>query len=166
MAGALSGQTTNFANLVVEQLGPASGGAGSSATSVGQIITSTLSSRLSTLVNELWASSLSFGGKQMGGVGSTGQIFSVASLIAPFVVQGSASSFTIVTWPAVAPGDAIAVFPLPGGAVSSLSSGLVPHSHCSQAGQVEFRLSNASTLQQNQSTRTWVFVATRSGITQ
>lgn len=92
--------------------------------------------------------------------------FSFASLVAPFVVQPSASSFTLITgWAAVAPGDLVQVFPLPVGTVSSLSSGLVAHSHCTIAGQVEFRLSNVSTLAQNQSARTWVFVATRSGFT-
>ena len=130
----------------------------------GNLAVSRISSAASVLINELWASTVSFGGQAMGANGA-GLVISTASLVAPFVVQGSASSFTVVTWAAVAPGDLISVFPLPGGAVSSISSGLVAHSHVTQAGQVEFRLSNVSTLVQNQSTRTWVFVATRSGIT-
>lgn len=82
---------------------------------------------------------------------------STSSLVAPFVVAGSASSFTIIVWAAVAPGDQVLVTPLVGAAVSSLSSGLVAHSHCTLAGQIEFRLSNVSTLVQNQSQRSWVF---------
>lgn len=165
-----STQTTQFSNISV-------GGTDSSGSVFGSISAgsyssaptgrySKISSSGSALVNELWVSSISHSGVQMGGVTQVGLTFSLASLIAPFVVQGSASSFTIVTWAAVAPGDSVECFPLIGGAVSSLSSGLVPTSYCTQAGQVEMRLSNVSTLVQNQSTRTWVFVATRSGITQ
>jgi hypothetical protein len=99
----------------------------------------------------VWASTVSYGGFSQPVMSST------LSLVAPFVVQGSASSFTIITWAAATPGDHILVSPLIGGAVSSISSGLVAHSHCTLAGQIEFRLSNVSTLAQNQSTRTWVF---------
>lgn len=160
MAGDLgSTQTTGFSNLSV-------GGTDPNGNPFGQILTSRISSSKSILANEVWASAVSIGGFPLGGTGGVGATFSTASLIAPFVVQGSASSFTVVTWASVAPGDSITVFPLPGGAVSSLSSGLVAHSHCTVAGQVEMRLSNVSTLVQNQSTRTWVFVALRSGITQ
>ena len=84
-------------------------------------------------------------------------ISSTSSLVAPFVVQGSASSFTIIVWPAARAGDQVFVTPGPTATVSSISSGLVAHSHCTQNGQVEFRLSNVSTLVQNQSTRTWYF---------
>jgi hypothetical protein len=143
----ISDGTTNFTNVSV----------------ASALAASNISSTASILVNALWASSVSFGGQQLGGASGIGLVQSTASLVAPFVVQGSASSFTIVVWSAVAPGDMVNVFPLPGGAVSSISSGLVAHSHCTQAGQVEFRLSNVSTLAQNQSQRTWVFVATRSG---
>ncbi len=45
-------------------------------------------------------------------------------------------------------------------AVSSISSGLIPHSHATKAGQFEFRLSNVSTLVQNQSQKTWYFLRT------
>src|SRR5665213_2232450 len=75
-------------------------------------------------------STLSYGGQQMGANGA-GASFSIASLVAPFVVQGSSSSFTIVVWSAIAPGDCIDVFPLICGTVSSLSSGLVPTSYLS-----------------------------------
>jgi hypothetical protein len=101
------------------------------------------------------ASSFSVGGFTMPVISST------SSLVAPFVVQGSASSFTIITWAAAQPGDQILVTPVIGAAVSSLSSGLVAHSHCTQAGQIEFRLSNVSTLAQNQSTRSWYFTSIR-----
>ncbi len=82
---------------------------------------------------------------------------SISSQVAAFVVQGSASSFTIVTWADVQPGDQILTTLFAGAAVSSISSGLVAHSHCTQAGQIEFRLSNVSTLALNQSAKTWVF---------
>lgn len=75
-------------------------------------------------------------------------------------VQGSASSFTVFVWPAARRGDFIDIVPV-GGGVSSLSSGLVLHSHCTQAGQVEVRLSNCSTLVQNQSAVSY-FIARRS----
>jgi hypothetical protein len=105
--------------------------------------------------NTVWASTVSIGGFNLPTISST------SSLVAPFVVQGSASSFTIITWAAALPGDHIIVSPLIGATVSSMSSGLVAHSHCTQAGQVEFRLSNVSTLAQNQSTRSWVFTSIR-----
>ena len=72
------------------------------------------------------------------------------------VVNGSSSSFSIFVWPASRVGGAISVYPQ-GGGVSSLSSGLVLHSHCTQAGQVEVRWSNCSTLVQNQSAVSYHF---------
>jgi hypothetical protein len=84
-------------------------------------------------------------------------ISSHSSLVAGFVVQASASSFTIVTWTAAQPGDQILTTIMPDAAVSSLSSGLVLHSHCTKAGQIELRLSNVSTLAQNQSSKTYFF---------
>lgn len=99
----------------------------------------------------VWVSNLSTGGFGVLGMSST------SSLVAPFVVQGSASSFTVVTWAQAVAGDQIFVTPGGTATVSSISSGLVCHSHCTLTGQVEFRLSNVSTLVQNQSTRTWVF---------
>ena len=88
-------------------------------------------------------------------------ISSISSLIAAFVVQPSASSFTVVAFSAAKAGDHIITTVAPSGAVSSLSSGLVAHSHCPQDGQIEYRLSNVSTLAQNQSTRAWFFTALR-----
>lgn len=82
---------------------------------------------------------------------------STSSAMAAFVVQGSASSFTIVTWADAVRGDIILVSPAGGAAISSISSGLVPWSHCTLSGQVEFRLSNVSTLVQNQTAQTWNF---------
>lgn len=66
------------------------------------------------------------------------------------VVQGSASSFSVFVWPAVRRGDFLNIVPV-GAGVSSLSSGLVLHSHATQDGQCEVRWSNVSTLAQNQS---------------
>src|SRR3989442_908364 len=83
---------------------------------------------------------------------------STSSAIAAFVVQGSASSFTVVTWADAIQGDVILVSPAGGAGVSSVSSGLIPWSHCTLGGQVEFRLSNVSTLVQNQTAQTWNFV--------
>lgn len=70
------------------------------------------------------------------------------------VVQGSASSFSVFVWPAATTKDVFLLAPL-GAGVSSLSSGLVLHSHCTQDGQVEVRWSNVSTLAQNQSAVTY-----------
>lgn len=72
-------------------------------------------------------------------------------------VQGSASSFSVFVWPAVRRGDFISIAPV-GAGVSSLSSGLVLHSHCTQNGQCEVRWSNVSTLAQAQSAITY-FIA-------
>ena len=85
-------------------------------------------------------------------------ISSLSSLVGAFVVQGSASSFTGIAWPAAKVGDIILTGPFQSGAVSSVSSGLVPWSHVTVAGQIEFRLSNVSTLALSQSAQTWVFV--------
>ena len=105
----------------------------------------------------LWATSgLSVGNSTAGGT-LIPAISSISSLVAAFVVQGSASSFTVITWAAAQPGDQILTTVQPDAAVSSISSGLVAHSHCTKAGQIEFRLSNASTLAQNQSSKTWYF---------
>lgn len=70
------------------------------------------------------------------------------------VVNGSASSFSVFVWPAVRTQDVLLITPF-GAGVSSLSSGLVLHSHCTQAGQAEVRWSNVSTLVQNQSAVTY-----------
>lgn len=83
---------------------------------------------------------------------------STSSSVAAFIVQGSASSFTVVTWADAIQGDVILVSPAGGAGVSSVSSGLLPWSHCTVSGQVEFRLSNVSTLVQNQTAQTWNFV--------
>lgn len=78
--------------------------------------------------------------------------FSAVSCAMPAqVVQGSASTFTILVWPAARANDFIGVTVGTGVGISSLSSGLVFHSHCTVAGQVEIRISNVSTLVQNQS---------------
>lgn len=105
----------------------------------------------------VWAGSgISIGNATAGGT-LIPAISSTSSLVAAFVVQPSASSFTVITWAAAQPGDQILTTVMQSGAVSSLSSGLVLHSHCTQAGQIEFRLSNVSTLAQNQSSRTYFF---------
>src|SRR2546426_6299948 len=86
------------------------------------------------------------------------QVSATSASVAAMVVQGSASSFVVVTWAQARPNDVILTSPILGAAVSSVSSGLVPWSHCTQAGQIEFRLSNVSTLVQNQSAQTWGWV--------
>lgn len=96
----------------------------------------------------------------IGGGGASGSairgISSTSSLIGAFVVQGSASSFTVIAWTQARANDIILATPTSlSGAVSSLSSGIVVHSHCTQNGQVELRLSNVSTLAQNVSSKTW-----------
>jgi len=92
-----------------------------------------------------------------GYTGTELKAFSYTTCAMPaMVVQGSASSFSLFVWPAARRGDFIDIVPV-GGGVSSLSSGLVLHSHCTQAGQVEVRWSNVSTLVQNQSAQTLHF---------
>ena len=91
-----------------------------------------------------------------GYTGTELKAFSFTTVVVPaMVVQGSASSFTVFVWPAVRVGDAIVPTLMGNAGVSSLSSGLVMHSHCTQAGQCELRYSNVSTLVQNQSAQTW-----------
>jgi hypothetical protein len=105
----------------------------------------------------VWSSSgISIGNSTAGGT-LIPAISSTSSLVAAFVVQGSSSSFTVVTWAAAQPGDQILTTIFPDAAVSSMSSGIVLHSHCTVAGRVEMRLSNVSTLAQNQSSKSYVF---------
>lgn len=133
----LSGDTTVFSNL--------------SLSDEGRLAASRVSSSGTIIAPEVWASTFSIGGFGLPTISST------SSLVAALVVQGSASSFTVITWSAVNPGDQILTAPLAGGTASSVSSGLVPWSHCTVAGQFEFRLSNVSTLVQNQSSKSWIF---------
>lgn len=117
-----------------------------------------VSSSRSVIAAGLWGSGLSVGNATAGGT-LIPAISSISSKVGAFVVQGSSSSFTIITWAAAQPGDLIFVTPvLVTGQVSSMSSGLVAHSHCTIAGKVEFRLSNCSTLVQNQSVSSWNFL--------
>jgi len=136
--GYLSGDTTVFSNV---SLGDE-----------GRIAVSRLSSSATIVGNAIWASSISRGGFNFP------TISSISSLVGAFVVQGSASSFTGIAWAGAAIGDVILTGVIKSGAASSISSGLVPHSHVTVAGQIEFRLSNVSTLEQNQSAQSWVFV--------
>lgn len=85
-------------------------------------------------------------------------ISGVTVVVPAHVVQPSASSFTVFVWPAVRAGDVIQCGLMPNPGVSSLSSGLIMHSHCTVNGQCELRYSNVSTLVQNQSAQTWVLV--------
>src|SRR5688572_5455975 len=78
--------------------------------------------------------------------------------VAAMVVNGSATSFVVIPWVVVVRSDVVATSPAGGAGVSSVSSGLVPWSHCTQSRQVEFRLSNVSTLVQNQTAQTWNLV--------
>jgi len=75
-------------------------------------------------------------------------------VVPAMVVQGSASTFTVFVWPAVKAGDFIMVTPDSNPGVSSVSSGIVMHSHATKDGQCELRYSNVSSLVQNQSAQT------------
>lgn len=120
------------------------------------VTASRVSSNVSMLGNAIWASSFSAGGGQIVG-------FSALSVLIPaHVVQGSASSFTVGVWSGLLLGDVIITTVAAGdGAASSLSSGLVPHSHVTANGRYEFRYSNVSTLAQNQSAKSFNLVAIR-----
>lgn len=134
----LSDQTTNFSNISLNGDNSA------------QLAASRVSSSGSILANAGWFSSLSLGGANL-----PLQISTTSFIVQIQLVQGSASSFTIATLATVKKGD-ILIPCLQGGAgVSSLSSGLVYTSHCTQDGQFEFRYSNVSTLVQNQSAQTF-----------
>jgi hypothetical protein len=144
-----SDQTTNLSNLSV-------GGVNASGVTFGQVITplavaSRISSNASALVNELWASSISYKGAALPSVQFSTSSFNVVL----HVVQGSASSFTVATSAAIKKGDILIPNPFGGAGVSSISSGLVWTSHATQDGQFEFRYSNVSTLVQNQSAQTF-----------
>lgn len=80
----------------------------------------------------------------------------ITFVVPAMVVNGSASSFSVLVWPAVRAGDILLPGLLANPGVSSLSSGLVMHSHCTVNGQCEIRYSNVSTLVQNQSAQTWI----------
>ena len=120
-------------------------------------VASTFSSIGSILGGTVWSNS----GISVGSSSNTGSLIpaisSLSSLVGAFVVAGSASSFTGIAWPAAKVGDIILTAPFIGAGASSVSSGLVPWSHVTVAGQIEFRLSNVSTLVQNQSSQSWVF---------
>ena len=129
----------------------------SGVSATGGIAASTLSSVGTVIGRGVWTSGLSVGGTS-GYTGTAVQAISAISAAMPaMVVQGSASSFTIFVWPAVRANDWIGVTVGTGVGVSSLSSGLVFHSHCTQSGQCEVRISNVSTLVQNQSAQTLFF---------
>lgn len=84
-------------------------------------------------------------------------VSSMSSTIPAWVVRGSATSFRTISWAAVKNGDVILCAPLGATTASSISSGLVWTSHATIDGRFEFRLSNVSALQQNQSAKTWYF---------
>lgn len=149
MADLGSTQTTNLSNLSV-------GGVDASGVTFGQVITpqvvaSRISSNASALLNEVWVSSLSYKGAALPSANWSVSSFNVVA----HVVQGSASSFTVAVDAAVQKGDILIPNPFGGAGVSSISSGLVWTSHCTQNGQFEFRYSNVSTLVQNQSAQTF-----------
>src|SRR3990167_7432664 len=103
----LSGGTTVFSNISLND---------------SQLLTSRVSSTDSVLANAIWGSTVSIGGFNLP------TISSISSLIAAFVVQGSASSFTVVTFAGAAVGDIILTGVYGNTALSSISSGLIPHS--------------------------------------
>ena len=124
----------------------------------GVIRGSAFSSAGTTKSADVWTSRLSVGGSSSAYTGTQMLAFSyISTLGVAMVVQGSASSETIFVWPAVRPGDWIGVTVGTGVGISSLSSGLVYHSHCTVAGQCNVRISNVSTLVQNQTAQTLSF---------
>lgn len=132
------------------------------AQSYGTLVLSTLSMVGSAKLGATTNGASTFSGAvtvaASGYTGTALQAFSMTTCVMPVMtVQGSASSFTIFVWPAVRVGDAIQVSLGNNPGVSSLSSGLVLHSHCTQNGQCELRISNVSTLVQIQSAQTLVW---------
>lgn len=124
--------------------------------SASQVSASRITSNVSLLGNAGWFSSLSLGGGQIIG-------FSTLSVKIPIqVVQPSASSFTVGVWSGLQLGDVIiTTVAADDGTASSLSSGLVYHSHVTASGRYEFRYSNVSTLAQTQSAKSFNLVAIR-----
>jgi hypothetical protein len=121
----------------------------------GNVLASAFSSAGTTKSGTVWTSRLSVGGSGSGYTGTELLAFSFTTAVVPaMVVQGSASTFTVFVWPAVRVGDAIMVTPMANPGVSSISSGIIMHSHCTLNGQCELRYSNVSTLVQNQSAQT------------
>ena len=78
--------------------------------------------------------------------------------LGPFTVQPSNTSVAVVQWSAVTRGDVIMQSVYGDVTASSMSSCLIPHSHCTFPGRMEFRLSNCSTRAHVQSSKTWCFV--------
>lgn len=148
--GGLNSNSALFGNILTKELSALSGVSSSAAT------LSIVSSSGSVLAGAVWTSALSVGNSTAGGT-AIPAISSTSSLVGVWVVQGSASSFTRITWAAVQPGDQILTSIFPDAAQSSMSSGLVPWSHCTIAGFIELRLSNVSTLVQNQSSKSFYF---------
>ena len=158
----ISNDTTNFSNLSLYGSGlSANAISADSRLTTPLVNASRISSTISILANHVWASVVSTPSLSVGG-GSIPAISSTSALVPALVIQGSASTFTVLVWSAVQPGDQI-LNTLGAGhtTVSSLSSGLVAHSHCTLAGQLEFRISNVSTLVQNQSSKSWYFTLIR-----
>ena len=96
-----------------------------------------------------------------GATGPTGPAWAPSTFSAklgPFTVQPSNTSVVVVPWSAVTRGDVLVVSIYGDVTASSMSSCLIPHSHCTFPGRVEFRLSNCSTRAQVQSNKTWCFV--------
>ena len=119
------------------------------------VSSSAVSSAGTAKVGTVWTSRLSVGGSGSGYTGTELLAFSFTTVVVPaMVVQGSASTFTVFVWPAVRAGDAIMATPMSNAGVSSISSGIIIHSHATQNGQCEIRYSNCSTLAQNQSAQT------------
>ena len=149
--GGLNSNGALFGNIVAKEISALSGLQTSTLTASTVSVSGT--AKVGTLgVATLTASSLSIG---VGGSPIVA-MSSMSSLVGAFVVQGSASSFTGIAWAAAKVGDIILVGNIITNA-SSISSGLVAHSHVTVNGQIEFRLSNVSTLVQNQSAQSWVF---------
>lgn len=146
MSGAISDQTTGFSNVSL----------------TGTLRSSRVSSTATIQGNAIWGSTASFGATPVIAGVVTPSFATTEMLVPAHTVQGSASSFTVGVWSAVLPGDIVLPSIGSGNAgVSSLSSGLVMHSHVTIGGQFEFRYSNVSTLAQAQSAQSIVFLRIR-----
>lgn len=165
MSGNISDQTTNLSNLtlsgnlIVDGTSLVRGAQTFSGAIVGASTLSMVGTSSLGPTNIVGTSTITLGSLTVSNSGYTGtplQAFSATSFLGVLMtVQGSASSFSIFQWKSARSGDAIQIVPFGSGGVSSLSSGIVLHSHSTQDGQVEVRWSNCSTLAQLQSAITY-----------
>lgn len=155
----ISDGTTNLSNLDLSGNLNVQGSQSAISQAASFASYSRISSIQSILANDIWASRISLGGANF-----PARISATSFNVVLHVVQGSASSFTVcATATEVKKGDILIPNPFGGAGASSISSGLVWTSHCTQDGQFEFRYSNVSTLVQNQSAQTFNLAIVRLG---